>query len=665
MYLTASKKTSPTLSSKRHANTDRPPPRRSRTGQHALALVCCALLGACSGGGSNSSGASPGGSAVATYTVGGTISNLISGGLVLSNGSETLAVNSGSTGFVFTTAHATGTSYAIGVQTQPTGLTCSASQATGTIGTSDVSDVQITCSDRSFTLGGTISGLNTPGLVLANNGVDLFNAPAGASSFTFALPVAYTSAYAVTVQTQPAAALCTVTPNASGSMGPGNVTNVAVSCTSTPNNWTWVGGSSTVAASGAYGTVGLAGPTNAPGARDSAATWTDGRGNFWLFGGEGYDSQGTSFPLNDLWEFNFASGQWIWVGGSNIVDAAGIYGVQGQAASTNSPGARYGASSWTDLNGNLWLFGGYTFDPAGSNVCNDLWEFSSGQWSWVSGSPSSTCGNGPVLGTYASLGSLDPGNLPGARAYASSWTDGSGNLWLFGGFGYDSVTSGDLNDLWMFDVASKQWKWVSGTSTCANTAGTYGLTTGTTGVPSSRDSATAWSDASGNLWLFGGQGNDSVGASGYLNDLWKFNVGTGWTWVSGSATVNAASVGTLGAPAASGNTPGARRGSASWIDSGGNLRLFGGEDASTSVIAEFWTFNPNTTLWAWVSGSNALNSAGSYGAQGVAAATNAPGARSDAAAWVDSSGNLWLFGGYGADSVPNLDDMNDLWRYQP
>ena len=37
------------------------------------------------------------------------------------------------------------------------------------------------------------------------------------------------------------------------------------------------------------------------------------------------------------------------------------------------------------------------------------------------------------VGTYGSLGTPAPGNVPGARSGSVSWTDGNGNLWLFGG----------------------------------------------------------------------------------------------------------------------------------------------------------------------------------------------------------------------------------------
>jgi len=60
---------------------------------------------------------------------------------------------------------------------------------------------------------------------------------------------------------------------------------------------------------------------------------------------------------------------WTWVSGSNTIPAngviSGVYGTQGIPAPANVPGARYGAVSWADKNGNLWLFGGDGFDSTG------------------------------------------------------------------------------------------------------------------------------------------------------------------------------------------------------------------------------------------------------------------------------------------------------------
>ena len=54
---------------------------------------------------------------------------------------------------------------------------------------------------------------------------------------------------------------------------------------------------------GVYGTEGMPAPANIPGARWDAISWTDSSGNFWLFGGGGYDVNGTDDLLNDLWKF--------------------------------------------------------------------------------------------------------------------------------------------------------------------------------------------------------------------------------------------------------------------------------------------------------------------------------------------------------------------------
>ena len=66
-----------------------------------------------------------------------------------------------------------------------------------------------------------------------------------------------------------------------------------------------------------------------------------------------------------------------------------------------------------------------------------------------------------------------------------------------------------------------------------------------------------------------------------------------------------------------------------------------------------------------VSGANTILQAGSYGTQGTTSASNVPGARAFAISWIDSRGNLWLFGGNGLDSAGTQGDLNDLWRFTP
>jgi len=70
-------------------------------------------------------------------------------------------------------------------------------------------------------IGGSVAGLSTAGLVLAN-GNDTAIVAAGATSFSFASALAVGASYAVTVQTQPANESCVVT-NGSGTVGTGAV----------------------------------------------------------------------------------------------------------------------------------------------------------------------------------------------------------------------------------------------------------------------------------------------------------------------------------------------------------------------------------------------------------------------------------------------------------
>jgi hypothetical protein len=278
--------------------------------------------------------------------------------------------------------------------------------------------------------------------------------------------------------------------------------------------WTWVSGSNLPFAGGVYGVQGIASASNVPGSRNSPVNWVDSDGNLWLFGGGGYGSNGVG-NLNDLWKFDTATRMWTWVGGSNLVNATGVYGTEGTAAAGNVPGAREWATSWVQSGSNLWLFGGH-ITPS----FNDLWAFNTktGLWTWVSGSDT-----GDTLGVYGTKGIASPANAPGARIQTLTWTDAKGNLWLFGGaVRYDLANPAEgrsSDDLWEFDIASREWTWMSG-----GNAGYEYPVYGTLGVPSTsndpggRSGAVSWTDSAGNLWLFGG----SVFGSGYSDDLWRY-----------------------------------------------------------------------------------------------------------------------------------------------
>jgi hypothetical protein len=81
-----------------------------------------------------------------------------------------------------------------------------------------------------YTVGGSISGLTSQGLILVN-GTDTATPNAGDTSFTFPTAVVAGTSYAVSVQLQPDAVNCTVA-GGSGAVGSANVTDVAVTCAS-------------------------------------------------------------------------------------------------------------------------------------------------------------------------------------------------------------------------------------------------------------------------------------------------------------------------------------------------------------------------------------------------------------------------------------------------
>ena len=162
------------------------------------------------------------------YTLGGTITNLNGSGLVLANGTDTLIVPANAVSFTLPTQVAYTSGYAVTVVQQPTGLSCGVSNGVGTIPAANVTNVLVTCSDKPYSLSGTISGLTGSGLVLAN-GADTLNVPMGATSFVMPTKVPYTSSYAVTVTAAPTGLTCSVI-SGSGFMPAADVTNISVVC---------------------------------------------------------------------------------------------------------------------------------------------------------------------------------------------------------------------------------------------------------------------------------------------------------------------------------------------------------------------------------------------------------------------------------------------------
>lgn len=455
-----------------------------------------------------------------------------------------------------------------------------------------------------------------------------------------------------------------------------------------PGEWTWAWGSSIVPETplyGVYGTKGAPDPANRPGARTGSATWTAADGTFWLFGGSGYSATGYGY-LNDLWRWDGTA--WAWMGGSSVEGDPGSYGTKGVTAPENLPSARSQAAAGVDAAGTVWLFGGWRFTDTGGSL-NDLWKWDGTNWTWVNGSSGYY-----DLGTRGTLGVPDPANVPssrrGAAAWidpsgrfwvhggygaadrrdlddlwrwdgttwtwmaldcyyptflalrdAATWTDRSGNLWLYGGFRAEALSSeqsaGRLSDLWRWSGAI--WTHVAGPLTASEAAvhGTKGVPD-PANTPGARWHSMSWADSAGNFWLFGGEGTTGAGV-GSMNDLWRWD-GAAWTWMGGAETPGAAGVyGSLGVPAP-GNAPGARRQAASWTSPDGAFWLGGGwgrdSVGAEGGLGDLWAYEPEACATA----AGAIESPGSVLAGAAASASVADAGPSATYSWRVEGGTI-------------------------
>ena len=148
------------------------------------------------------------------------------------NAGDDITVSSNGS-FAFPTTVASGAGYDVTVLTQPgtPSQTCVVASGSGTVIDADITSVDITCTTNQFTIGGTVTGLAGSGLVLKNNGGDDLAVNAD-GSFMFATPIDSGATFDVTVASDPTgpSQTCTVT-GGSGTVGGGNVTSVALNCT--------------------------------------------------------------------------------------------------------------------------------------------------------------------------------------------------------------------------------------------------------------------------------------------------------------------------------------------------------------------------------------------------------------------------------------------------
>ena len=240
--------------------------------------------------------------------------------------------------------------------------------------------------------------------------------------------------------------------------------------------------------------------------------------------------------LNDLWEFNPSTNEWTWMGGSSTMAcderlmASRCVRHVGNACCWKHPRRpsdtlRAGPTA-AAISGSL---GALATMPTATVYCSTTFGSSipprANGHGWAEAARSAA----RVPGVYGTLGTPAAGNIPGDRYSAASWTDSSGNLWLFGGYGYDANgNTGYLNDLWEFNPTANEWAWMGGSSTVGSNGGSLRSLRHVGNAccrkhprrPLFRCELDRQQRQSLALWGLGGY--DAHGIWSGLNDLWKY-----------------------------------------------------------------------------------------------------------------------------------------------
>ena len=373
---------------------------------------------------------------------------------------------------------------------------------------------------------------------------------------------------------------------------------------------------------------------------------------------------------------------------------------QGARNLSNWPSARMHAASWGvgDRAGSAFIFGGARLkDPAAvpasisnryyKGIFGDFWKWDGAQWTWMS-SPSN------VYGLQTNPPSITPLS-PGILYEAKPWLDPSGNLWLYGGKGWRTISNsfaaalaglfalkdpssvwtvngnssalGDRtspsfatnmhnNEIWMFGGRSSQdetfyyqdlwngtwngtdWSWAKMHSGAGDPAS----------FPSRRSTTTLWVDNSNRVYLFGGNCIENSGTQVPCWDFWRWERNVNGT--AGAWTLLFNKVPSL---------PPDRDSASSWTDNAGSLWLFGGQNSDIFSNGMLLSYRGLDDLWKW--SENAWSK--------ITPSNAGPSARQGSSSWKDSKGNLWVFGGgnlYAKDDGQGSDIyFNDLWKYNP
>lgn len=173
------------------------------------------------------------------YSIGGTVTGLTTpfgaNTLVLrNNAGNDLTIAANGT-FTFSNTLSTGASYNVTVFSNPQNpwQTCTISNGSGTVGSSNVTNIGLSCTLNTYTMAGTVtSSIALPSGLSLTNGVDTVNITPGSTStpVSFSTVLNSGSTYNVSITAEPSGYVCAVSSPLTGSIAGANITDVGVNC---------------------------------------------------------------------------------------------------------------------------------------------------------------------------------------------------------------------------------------------------------------------------------------------------------------------------------------------------------------------------------------------------------------------------------------------------
>ncbi|RUA29724.1 MAG: hypothetical protein DSY76_03115 [Bacteroidetes bacterium] len=279
----------------------------------------------------------------AKYSIGGTASN-IKDDVVIKNGSDTLTLHKNDTRFKFTKKVANGSSYNVTIKSAPNYQTCTLTNASGTVNSADVSNVQIACVDKKYSISFKVNGLDGGLSVLMNgsNYIGLSNN----GTYTFSKQVVHGFDYNVTVNSKPDKQECSVYKGV-GTVDASNINNIDINCTTVKFS---IGGTKSGIDSGKYVIIQN---NNGDDLNLSASGSSNFKFNTLLNNGSTYNVTVKTQPVGQVCSIT---------NGSGTVNGADINNVQVNCAATSGKLS----AKVKDLNGTIKLKEEYIYNGSSS-----------------------------------------------------------------------------------------------------------------------------------------------------------------------------------------------------------------------------------------------------------------------------------------------------------